>query len=133
MNIDITFNFYSDSNGGDPDLKSPTLRKYHQFLWNKYLPNGEFMDLSNTPTNLYLSHNSRLGSLSLGSDSIVHSYKNQIKKQWLISKIPEGEVDELRNLGSTEDGHWILEVEVFSMEPVNRMIRSMPDDILLIN
>jgi hypothetical protein len=41
MNIDITFNFYSDSNGGDPDLKSPTLRKYHQFLWHKRLPNGD--------------------------------------------------------------------------------------------
>ncbi len=32
-----------------------------------------------------------------------------------------------------EDGKWILEVEVFSMEPVNRIIRSMPMDILSIN
>jgi proteasome accessory factor C len=32
-----------------------------------------------------------------------------------------------------EDGKWILEVEVFSMEPVNRIIRSMPDDIISIN
>jgi hypothetical protein len=105
MNIDITFNFYSDSNGGDPDLKSPTLRKYHQFLWHKRLPNGDFMDLLDTPANLYLAHKSRLESLSLGSDSIVHSYKNQVKKQWLISKIPEREVDELRNLGSTIGGY----------------------------
>lgn len=32
-----------------------------------------------------------------------------------------------------EAGKWILEVEVFSMEPVNRIIRSMPDDIISIN
>jgi proteasome accessory factor C len=32
-----------------------------------------------------------------------------------------------------EDGQWILETEVFSMEPVNRIIRSMPDDIISIN
>ena len=105
MNIDITFNFYSDSNGGDPDLKSPMLRKYHQFLWHKRLPNGEFMDLSNTPANLYLAQKSSLGSLSLGSDAIWHSYKNQVRKQWLISIIPEREVDELRNLGSTIGGY----------------------------
>ena len=30
-----------------------------------------------------------------------------------------------------EDGKWILEVEVFSMEPVNRIIRSMPEEITI--
>jgi predicted DNA-binding transcriptional regulator YafY len=30
-------------------------------------------------------------------------------------------------------GKWILEAEVFNMEPVNRIIRSMPDDIISIN
>jgi proteasome accessory factor C len=29
-----------------------------------------------------------------------------------------------------EDGHWILDVEVYNMEPVNRIIRSMPDEII---
>ena len=32
-----------------------------------------------------------------------------------------------------EHGQWILEVEVFNMEPVNRIIRSMPEDIISIN
>jgi predicted DNA-binding transcriptional regulator YafY len=31
------------------------------------------------------------------------------------------------------DGQWILETEVYNMEPVNRIIRSMPDDIITIN
>jgi len=29
------------------------------------------------------------------------------------------------------DGKWLLDVEVNSMEPVNRMIRSMPGEVLL--
>ena len=31
------------------------------------------------------------------------------------------------------DGQWILDVKVFTMEPVNRIIRSMPNDIISIN
>ena len=31
------------------------------------------------------------------------------------------------------DGQWILDVKVFTMEPVNRIIRSMPEDIISIN
>ncbi len=30
------------------------------------------------------------------------------------------------------DGHWILDVKVFTMEPVHRIIRSMPEDIISI-
>lgn len=57
--IDVNFDFTSDNvywdhfwqrrdlGGGacDPDVASPTLRKYHKILWSKKLPSGEFMDL----------------------------------------------------------------------------------------
>jgi hypothetical protein len=43
--IDITFDFYTDSNGKDPDVHSPTLKKYHKILWSKLLPNGKMFDL----------------------------------------------------------------------------------------
>ena len=59
--IDVTFDFTTDTtnywdgywerkNGLgagtlDPDKHSPTLKKYHQLLWSKRLPNGEEMDL----------------------------------------------------------------------------------------
>jgi len=34
--IDITFNFYSDTpSGTDPDSFSPSLRAYHKALWRK--------------------------------------------------------------------------------------------------
>ena len=48
---------------------------------------------------------------------------------WLRDDYPSS-VDLIKEV---EDGHWILEVEVFSMEPVNRIIRSMPEDIISIN
>ena len=44
--IDITFDFRSDTPPGlDPDAFSPTLRKYHQLLWSKPLPNGAPFEL----------------------------------------------------------------------------------------
>lgn len=36
-------------------------------------------------------------------------------------------------LKEDEAGNWLLEVEVFNMEPINRIIRSMPNDIISIN
>jgi len=108
MSIDITFNFYSNSNGGDPDLKSPTLRKYHKILWNKPLPNGDILNLDTYPANQYLTFQSQNSAFSLGSDAIVHSYKNQARKQWLIQQMPSEVVDELKNLGSTIGGYMLF-------------------------
>ncbi|MBI9103773.1 MAG: hypothetical protein JEY99_15260 [Spirochaetales bacterium] len=98
--INISFNFYSDANGGDPDSTSPTLRKYHRLLWSKPLPNGKSFNLTENKIKSYLYHKSELGEFYLGSDAITHSYKNQKRKQWLIQQIPE-EVNELFDTGST--------------------------------
>lgn len=100
MTIDTTFNFYSDSNGGDPDSASPTLRKYHKLLWSKPLPNGNILELRDNKKGAYLYHKSELGEFFLGSDAITHSYKNQKRKKWLTEQIPN-EVNELFNTGST--------------------------------
>ena len=53
--IDISFNVFSDTpEGKDPDSYSPTLRKYHQILWSKPLPNGkEFLLDLDTPKLLH--------------------------------------------------------------------------------
>jgi hypothetical protein len=100
MKIDITFNVYSDSNGGDPDSTSSTLRLYHKMLWCKPLPNGQKFELLDNKKGAYLYHNSKFGEFYLGSDAISHSYRNQKRKQWLIKQV-SNEVNELFEIGST--------------------------------
>jgi len=100
MIIDVNFNFYSDSNGGDPDSTSPTLRKYHKILWSRTLPNGKLLELSDNKNGVYLYHQSELGEFFFGSDAITHSYKNHKRKKWLTEQIPN-EVNELFDAGST--------------------------------
>lgn len=95
-----SFNFYSDSNGGDPDSASPTLRNYHKFLWSKPLPNGELFNLTDNKSGAYLYHKSQLGEYFLGSDAITNSYKNHKRKKWLTEQI-QNEVAELFDAGST--------------------------------
>jgi hypothetical protein len=98
--IDTNFNFYSDSNGGDPDSASPTLRSYHKILWSKPLPNGSIFELCDNKNGVYLYHKSELGEFFLCSDAITHSYKNHKRKQWLTEQIPN-EVNEFFKAGFT--------------------------------
>lgn len=105
--IDTSFNMYTDANGGDPDATSPTLRSYHKLLWSKPLPSGAIFDLRDDRPGVYLSHSSELGDFSLGSDAITHSYKNQVKKKWLTTQIPN-EVQELFDRGSTIGAYLIF-------------------------
>ena len=66
--IDITFDMFSDTpEGKDPDTWSPTLREYHQTLWNKRLPNGKIFSLD-LETRQLLHHRSQLGEFYLSSD-----------------------------------------------------------------
>lgn len=107
MKVDITFNVYTDANGGDPDSTSPTLRTYHKILWSKPLPNGQMFELDNKKSGTYLYHKSELGEFNLGSDAITHSYRTQRRKQWLINQIPN-EVNELFDIGTTIGGYTLF-------------------------
>mgnify|MGYP000897927287 FL=1 len=100
VQIDTTLSFCSDSNGGDPDSASPTLRAYHRMLWSKPLPNGRVLELTDTRKGSYLYHMSELGEFFLGSDAITHSYRNHRRKRWLTEQIPH-QVNELFDAGST--------------------------------
>ena len=130
MIIDTNFNFYSDSNGGDPDSTSPTLRKYHKILWSKPLPNGRLLELRDNKTGAYLYHKSDLGEFYLGSDAITHSYKNHKRKKWLTEQIPN-EVNELFNTGSTIGAYIIFpNNRIDGMQTINqaRGVNSLIDD-----
>jgi hypothetical protein len=112
LKIDITFNVYTDANGGDPDSTSPTLRSYHKMLWSKKLPNGENFELTDKKSEVYLYHSSGLGEYFLGSDAITHSYRNHKRKTWLTQRIQD-EVQELFDAGST--------IGAYTLFPNNRV------------
>lgn len=86
--IDPNFNFHSDAKGGDPDRTSPTLKKYHQLLWSKILPNGDYFKLEDNQPYHYLYYKSEEAVYALGSDTITHSYRSHTKKKWLTEQIP---------------------------------------------
>ena len=107
--IDITFDFRSDtpgygSPGVDPDKSSPTLRRYHQFLWSKPLPSGAPFELGVTTPGVYLHHLSRLGEFRLSSDAVIPTLQKKLKHS---VEIPVGVLDEFNRVGYTIGGMMI--------------------------
>jgi hypothetical protein len=104
--IDIAFDFRTDTPPGkDPDTASPALRRYHQLLWSKPLPNGAPFDLDITTPNVYLHHLSDLGEFFLSSDAVVPSFR------WLtpiVSQLPEADLEEFMHIGYTIGGMMIF-------------------------
>jgi hypothetical protein len=75
--IDISFDFGTDTPPGrDPDLFSPTLRRYHRLLWSKPLPDGLVFELDDSAplSTAYLHHLSVLGEFFLASDTVIPSF-----------------------------------------------------------
>ena len=103
--IDITFDMFSDTpEGKDPDTWSPTLRKYHQILWSKRLPNGTIFSLD-LETRQLLHHRSQLGEFYLSSDSIGHTYSKIKSMTHIIESIPIEEINFFFSLCSTIGGY----------------------------
>lgn len=75
--VDVTFDCTLDARGRDPDSHSPTLRRYHQILWSKPLPNSKAFDLDISGPKPFLVHRSELGTFELTSDSITHRYASR--------------------------------------------------------
>lgn len=92
--IDTNFDFYSDTSPGkDPDSWSPTLKKYHQILWSKALPDGTDFTLSTSEPRSYLYHTSARGEFHLSSDAIGHTYRNWKSLSTIIAAIPSSTMD----------------------------------------
>lgn len=109
MWIDPSFDFESESGGRDPDKASPTLRRYHQVLWSKDLPDGRHFDLDTTTRGEYLHHKSDdLGEWFFSSDSIVHAYRGWRRMSDLLAGVPAAWVDDIHTLGSTIGGYLIF-------------------------
>jgi hypothetical protein len=48
---------------------------------------------------------------------------------WLKDDYPQS----VKFIKEDEAGHWILNVDVFSLEPIRRIMRGLPNDIKKIN
>ena len=107
--IDTTFDVYSDTREGmDPDSHSPTLRRYHQTLWSKPLPDGSSFELSVDHPKTYLYHKSQRGEFFLSSDSVGHTYRNVKAMAPIISEVPTEELDQFFSVCSTIGGYVVF-------------------------
>lgn len=102
--MDITTDFSADASGRDPDQHSPTLRRYHQLLWSKPLPNGRTFDLVDSHRGAYLFHESELGRFTLSSDTLAQSLSRRPRIRAFVDQLPEGTITRFRQRGGTIGG-----------------------------
>jgi len=108
VQIDVSFDFRNDARGRDPDIFSPTLRRYHKLLWSRALPNGDIFDLTDTKPGTYLYHCSRLGEFFLSSDSVIPSFAKWKSMKPITEKFPESEIEAFRSASYTIGGMMIF-------------------------
>lgn len=110
MEIDVAFDVRSDSNGGDPDSASLKLKKYHQILWSKPLPNGQNLELLDSKPESYLSAEVMGKKFTLRSDSIANSYASSNAKviKQVVSKIDSQIVEDFLRINCTIGGYIIF-------------------------
>jgi hypothetical protein len=106
LSIDITFEFHTDTPPGkDPDAYSPTLRRYHELLWSKPLPDGRDFMLTSTHPGSYLHHKSdAVGEFHLASDSVMQTYTRRLSMQRIVEQVGEEACHEFWCLGYTIGG-----------------------------
>ncbi len=106
--IDITFDFRSDTpQGRDPDALSPTLRRYHRYLWSKPLPSGVVFELVDTTPGVYLHHRSHLGEFWLASDTVIPCFTKQKHIKHMLDAIP-GELETFNGISYTIGGMMVF-------------------------
>ncbi len=117
--IDTSFDVRSDATTDDPDQSSPTLRRYHQMLWSKPLPDGNLFELDTVTPWAYLHHASARGEFFLSSDSITHSYATWKRTASLIGQMDRQEIESFQALGYT-----IGEMLIFPSNKIEGATRS---------
>lgn len=109
--IDVTFNFGADTPPGkDPDVFSPTLRRYHRALWSKPLPGGApfELDASGPPWIAYLHHASDLGEFLLASDTVIPSFWKEPRIAVMLEQTPRADHESFHHLGYTIGGMMVF-------------------------
>lgn len=108
MLIDTSFDFRNDAGGKDPDLFSPTLRRYHQHLWSRPLPSGVMFHLDTTTRFAYLHHRSDLGEFWLSSDAVIPTFGGWLAMRPLIGQLQPHELENFTAVGYTMGGMMIF-------------------------
>lgn len=87
--FDVDFNFFDDTpEGKDPDSHSRTLRRYHQLLWSKPLPDGRPFELhAGRALSPYLVHEAHGTRTVLGSDTIATRHRRKLHH--LFAQLPD--------------------------------------------
>lgn len=107
--IDVTFDFRTDTPPAkDPDAKSPALRRHHQLLWSKPLPDGTPFVLSTGVAGAYLHHRSPLGEFVLSSDTVIPSFTRAAQISHVIEQVPRAKRDRFNALGYTIGGMMVF-------------------------
>ncbi len=104
MLIDTSYDFRTDAGGRDPDQHSPTLRRYHKFLWSKPLPDGRPFALSDSTPGAYLHHRSDAGEFWLASDSVMQTFTRWTVAQPLVAKFPAEQITWFQTITYTIGG-----------------------------
>jgi hypothetical protein len=117
MVIDLAFDFRSDATTKDPDQSSPTLRRYHQLLWSKPLPNGLPFDLDTTTPGEYLHHRSNLGEFFLSSDSVIATYSYWQSTASIIAQLTAEEIEAFERVGYTIGGMMVFPSNQIDRKP----------------
>lgn len=105
LRIDVTFDFRSDTpTSKDPDIHSPALHRYHQFLWSRRLPNGSEFNLKSARPRGYLQHRSSIGEFLLSSDSVVPTFRKEKSLTSVFVSIPAEEQSAFLRLTYTIGG-----------------------------
>jgi len=87
--IDVDYFVFDDTpEGKDPDSHSPRLRRYHQLLWSKPLPDGRpFELLAGRARSPYLVYESDGAQFVLGSDTIATRHRRRLSS--LYAQLPD--------------------------------------------
>lgn len=106
--LNPNFDSRDDAGKGDPDTTSKTLRRYHQLLWSKPLPNGDAFDLVTTRKNCYLFHESKRGRFFLSSDTVVPTFRSWIRMSPIIDQVSSADLDAFQVLNHSMGGAMVF-------------------------
>lgn len=101
--LDVYYDFQAEVDYKDSDKYSKTLQRYHQLLWSKPLPNGNFFGLQLAPDNCLRYKNGDL-ELILSSDRAVATLIKNRDIQPFINEIGINNVVKFKQLTDTIGG-----------------------------